>query len=101
MGSRVKVARELRSSANTAGFPPPTAFRDAKFARDGVSEINLGKLLKKLKPKAIIGTKVRVLVGDRGNIAGRINASLDESLKRFQCWRSWPARGRPGSSYVR
>jgi aryl-alcohol dehydrogenase-like predicted oxidoreductase len=50
---------------------------------DGVSEINLGKLLKKLKPKAIIGTKVRIGTGDRGNIAARINASLDESLKRM------------------
>ena len=50
---------------------------------DGVSEINLGKLLKKLKPNVIIGTKVRVLVGDRSNIAARINASLDESLKRM------------------
>jgi aryl-alcohol dehydrogenase-like predicted oxidoreductase len=50
---------------------------------DGVSEINLGKLLKKLKPKAIIGTKVRIGAGDRGNIAARINASLDESLKRM------------------
>ena len=50
---------------------------------DGVSEINLGKLLAKLKPKVIIGTKVRILVGDRGNITKRINASLDESLKRM------------------
>jgi len=50
---------------------------------DGVSEINLGKLLAKLKPKAIIGTKVRIMKGDRGNIAARVNASLDESLKRM------------------
>jgi aryl-alcohol dehydrogenase-like predicted oxidoreductase len=50
---------------------------------DGVSEINLGKLLAKLKPKAIIGTKVRIMKGDRSNIAARIDASLDESLKRM------------------
>ena len=50
---------------------------------DGVSEINLGMLLKKLKPKAIIGTKVRVMAGDKSDIAARINASLDESLKRM------------------
>lgn len=50
---------------------------------DGASEINLGKLLKKLKPKAIIGTKVRVMADDKSRIAARINASLDESLKRM------------------
>jgi L-galactose dehydrogenase/L-glyceraldehyde 3-phosphate reductase len=50
---------------------------------DGVSEINLGKLLKKLKPKALIGTKVRVGGGDRGAIGARIAASLGESLKRM------------------
>ena len=50
---------------------------------DGVSEVNLGKLLKKLKPKALIGTKVRIPSADRGAIAARINASLDESLKRM------------------
>jgi aryl-alcohol dehydrogenase-like predicted oxidoreductase len=50
---------------------------------DGVSEINLGRLLKKLKPKALIGTKVRIPSADRGNIASRIDASLDESLKRM------------------
>jgi len=50
---------------------------------DGASEINLGKLLKKLKPKALIGTKVRIPSADRGAIAARINTSLEESLKRM------------------
>ncbi len=50
---------------------------------DGVSEINLGKLLKKLKPKALIGTKVRIPSADRGRIAARITASLEESLGRM------------------
>lgn len=50
---------------------------------DGASEINLGKLLKKLKPKALIGTKVRIPSADRGRIAASINAALDESLKRM------------------
>lgn len=52
---------------------------------DGVSEINLGKLLAKLKPKALIGTKVRVPAAARGGkIAASINAALEESLKRMQ-----------------
>jgi L-galactose dehydrogenase/L-glyceraldehyde 3-phosphate reductase len=50
---------------------------------DGVSEINLGKLLKKLKPKALIGTKVRIPSADRRRIAASINAALEESLKRM------------------
>ena len=51
---------------------------------DGASEINLGRLLKKLKPKALIGTKVRIPSADRGNIAARITAALEESLKRME-----------------
>ena len=50
---------------------------------DGTSEINLGRLLKKLKPKALIGTKVRIPSADRGRIAARIHSALDESLKRM------------------
>lgn len=50
---------------------------------DGVSETNLGVLLRKLKPKAIIGTKVRIPSADRGRIAARINAAIDESLTRM------------------
>jgi L-galactose dehydrogenase/L-glyceraldehyde 3-phosphate reductase len=50
---------------------------------DGASEINLGRLLKTLKPKAIIGTKVRIMAADRGRIAARIYDALDESLKRM------------------
>jgi aryl-alcohol dehydrogenase-like predicted oxidoreductase len=50
---------------------------------DGASEINLGRLLKKLKPKALIGTKVRIVSADRGRIAARIGEALDESLKRM------------------
>jgi L-galactose dehydrogenase/L-glyceraldehyde 3-phosphate reductase len=50
---------------------------------DGASEVNLGKLLKKLKPKALIGTKVRIPSADRGRVAASINAALDESLKRM------------------
>lgn len=51
---------------------------------DGQSEINLGRLLKKLKPKALIGTKVRIPSADRGRVAASINAALEESLKRMQ-----------------
>jgi L-galactose dehydrogenase/L-glyceraldehyde 3-phosphate reductase len=50
---------------------------------DGVSEINLGRLLKVLRPKALIGTKVRIPSAERGRIAACIKASLEESLKRM------------------
>lgn len=50
---------------------------------DGASEINLGRLLKTLKPKAIIGTKVRIMAADRVRIAARIYDALDESLGRM------------------
>lgn len=50
---------------------------------DGMSETNLGVLLKKLKPTAVIGTKVRIASADRGRIAARIGEAIDESLKRL------------------
>lgn len=50
---------------------------------DGASETNLGVLLRKLKPKAIVGTKVRIPSADRGRIAARVNAAIDESLERL------------------
>jgi aryl-alcohol dehydrogenase-like predicted oxidoreductase len=51
---------------------------------DGVSETNLGRVLKTLKPKeAIVGTKVRVPPAEFGRIAAAITKSLEDSLKRL------------------
>jgi aryl-alcohol dehydrogenase-like predicted oxidoreductase len=51
---------------------------------DGVSETNLGRVLKALKPKnAITGTKVRVPPADFARIGAAITQSLDASLKRL------------------
>ena len=51
---------------------------------DGVSETNLGRVLKALKPKAaIVGTKVRIPPQEIGRIAANITQSLDDSLRRL------------------
>ena len=57
---------------------------------DGVSETNLGRVLKILKPaNAIVGTKVRVAPQDFGRIAATIAQSLDGP----QLQRSYVLRG--------
>src|ERR671923_342919 len=44
---------------------------------DGESEKNLGRVLQTLKPaNAVVGTKVRVPLGDYGRIADVVTASL-------------------------
>ena len=51
---------------------------------DGVSETNLGRALKALRPsQAFVGTKVRVPPEDRGRIADVVARSLDGSLGRL------------------
>jgi len=52
---------------------------------NGVSETNLGRTLKALKPaRAFVGTKVRLPVSDFGRIAAAVTQSLNESLTRLQ-----------------
>lgn len=63
-------------------------FDTAVLYGNGASETNLGRAFKALKPKgALVGTKVRLGPGDRGDIARAIRASLDGSLKRLQMQR--------------
>lgn len=50
---------------------------------NGESERNLGRVLKALRPDIVLGTKVRLGAEHRGDIAGAIARSLDESLARL------------------
>jgi L-galactose dehydrogenase/L-glyceraldehyde 3-phosphate reductase len=59
-------------------------FDTAQMYGDGQSEINLGRVLKALKPDCHVGTKVRLPPTERGRIGQAIAASLEASLKRLQ-----------------
>jgi aryl-alcohol dehydrogenase-like predicted oxidoreductase len=61
-----------------------TYFDTAAIYGDGVSEQNLGKVVRRVKPRNFIyGTKVRIQSAEKGNIRGAINASVEASLKRL------------------
>ena len=47
---------------------------------DGESEKNLGRILAKLKPNVIVGTKVRIRSADFTRIAPAVAESLEASL---------------------
>jgi aryl-alcohol dehydrogenase-like predicted oxidoreductase len=51
---------------------------------NGKSETNLGRIWKSLKPKAYVGTKVRLPPTERGKIGEGIAAALEQSLSRLQ-----------------
>src|SRR4029079_4591600 len=58
-------------------------FDTASLYGDGVSEQNLGRIVRRVKPRDItIGTKVRLQPGER-NLRDAFAASLDASLKRL------------------
>ncbi|HEV8681106.1 MAG TPA: aldo/keto reductase [Stellaceae bacterium] len=59
-------------------------FDNAQMYGNGQSEINLGKVLKTLKPDCYVGTKVRLPPIERGQIGAAITAALEASLKRLQ-----------------
>jgi len=50
---------------------------------NGQSETNLGRVLAKLKPDALVGTKVRLKDEEKRDIAAGIAASLEASLRRL------------------
>ena len=58
-------------------------FDTAALYGNGSSETNLGRVLAKLKPSAIVATKVRVAPTDRGRIGAAVAASVEASLKRL------------------
>ena len=61
-----------------------TYFDTAAIYGDGVSEQNLGKVVRKLKPRNFIyGTKVRIPGAQKSNIRAAIAASVEASLQRL------------------
>jgi aryl-alcohol dehydrogenase-like predicted oxidoreductase len=61
-----------------------TYFDTAAIYGDGISEQNLGKVVRRLKPRTFIyGTKVRVLAAQKSDIRAAIIASVEASLKRL------------------
>src|SRR5262252_7249873 len=69
------IARALEAGVNY--------FDTAAMYGSGASETNLGRVLTKLKPSVIVGTKVRIPSADFGRIAAVVTESLDASLKRM------------------
>jgi L-glyceraldehyde 3-phosphate reductase len=51
---------------------------------DGVSEANLGSVLRELGARPVITTKVEVRAEDLADIAGHIELSVEQSLRRLQ-----------------
>jgi aryl-alcohol dehydrogenase-like predicted oxidoreductase len=58
-------------------------FDTAAMYGNGESEKNLGRVLAKLKPNVIVGTKVRIPSREFGRIEEAVAESLDASLKRM------------------
>jgi len=50
---------------------------------DGVSETNLGRVIRELGVRPIINTKVEIRTENLDDIAGHVERSVDESLKRL------------------
>jgi L-glyceraldehyde 3-phosphate reductase len=73
---RAAIARALELGINY--------FDESPDYGDGVSESNLGAILKELRAHPIITTKVEVRAENLGDIAGHIERSVDESLRRLQ-----------------
>jgi aryl-alcohol dehydrogenase-like predicted oxidoreductase len=69
------VARALEAGVNY--------FDTAAMYGDGESEKNLGRVLAKLKPDVVVGTKVRIRSADFGRIGAAVAESLEASLQRM------------------
>ena len=50
---------------------------------NGESERNLGRVLKKLKPDVVLGTKFRLKAADRARVSDAVARCMDESLQRL------------------
>ena len=59
-------------------------FDTASSYGDGVSETNLGRVLKELSAEVYVGTKFRVTAHEPGRIRGNVIAAVEESLTRMQ-----------------
>ena len=99
---RAAIARAIELGINY--------FDQAPDYGDGVSETNLGRVIKELGVRPYITTKIEVRESDLGDIAGHVERSLDQSLSRlgvdyvdFLQIHNAPARDNPGitgSSYT-
>ena len=69
------VSRALEAGVNY--------FDTAAMYGNGESEKNLGRVLAKLKPDVVVGTKVRIPSASFGRIAEAVVESLEASLKRM------------------
>ena len=69
------VARALDAGINY--------FDTAALYGNGESEKNLGRVLNKLKPKIVVGTKVRLGQEHRANVAAGIAKGMEDSLRRM------------------
>ena len=61
-----------------------TYFDTAALYGNGVSEENLGRVLRELKAEVVVGTKVRLDGADLDDIRASVMRSVDASLKRLQ-----------------
>jgi len=61
-----------------------TYFDTAALYGNGASERNLGKVLHELKPKVVVGTKVRLGGDDLEDIHAAVVSSVEASLSRLQ-----------------
>ncbi len=69
------IARAIEAGVNY--------FDTAAMYGNGESEKNLGRVLAKLKPNVVVGTKVRIPSAQFGRIAAAVAESLEASLKRM------------------
>jgi aryl-alcohol dehydrogenase-like predicted oxidoreductase len=60
-----------------------TYFDTAPAYGDGQSETNLGRVLARLKPALILGTKLRVRTEEKATLARSVAAGMDASLRRL------------------
>ena len=60
-----------------------TYFDTAPLYGNGVSETNLGRVLKEIGAAVYVGTKVWLTPEDMDNIAGAVTASVNQSLRRL------------------
>jgi len=58
-------------------------FDTAPLYGEGQSETNLGRVLAKLKPDVLVGTKIRVRDSEKADIASAIRAGIEASLRRL------------------
>lgn len=76
--------REMVQAVNRAIELGVSYFDTAAIYGDGMSEANLGSVLEELGAEVIVGTKVRLLPEEMGNIEQSVFDSVEKSLKRLR-----------------